>query len=147
MERYDYRKVEREKERKRKLFEVKRNLQITRNIRARKLGIKGHVKLKQWEAKKALYGNRCAKCKKKEDFPYVRLQMDHIKPLSQGGLNQINNIQPLCRECNSQKGSEYIFYPFVVPYAKTYKIPIKVIKGFKALIIKLKIWLKKNLNK
>lgn len=41
---------------------------------------------------------RCACCKKKR-----RLSVDHIIPLSKGGTNWPNNIQMLCRPCNSAK--------------------------------------------
>jgi 5-methylcytosine-specific restriction endonuclease McrA len=33
------------------------------------------------------------------------LTMDHINPTSQGGLTRYNNLQTLCRTCNSQKGA------------------------------------------
>lgn len=44
----------------------------------------------------------CVRCKAR----YIRLVKDHIIPIYQGGDNSINNIQPLCSRCNSQKGSE-----------------------------------------
>ncbi len=34
------------------------------------------------------------------------LTLDHIKPLSQGGLSIPSNAQVLCRKCNSRKGSQ-----------------------------------------
>ena len=45
----------------------------------------------------------CACCGK--EFPNRRLlQIDHIKPLSKGGLTVRNNLQVLCRKCNGKKG-------------------------------------------
>ena len=138
MERYDWRQVEREKERKRKAFEIKKKLQVQRNIRADIKGAKGKVSLKDWEAIKIKWHMRCAKCKVKEDFPYIRLTMDHIKPLVLGGSNRKSNIQPLCRECNWKKGSKHEIYPHIHHEDKTYEIKIKIIKGFRAWWLKLK---------
>lgn len=47
---------------------------------------------------------RCAACRKK-----VKLTRDHIIPLSKGGHDGIENIQPLCFECNRQKGAKICF--------------------------------------
>lgn len=38
------------------------------------------------------------------------LQQDHIKPLSRGGDNALDNIQPLCKECNGHKHTRTIDY-------------------------------------
>ena len=45
-------------------------------------------------------GNRCLKCGSSND-----LSIDHIVPLSKGGDNDTNNLQTLCKTCNSSKGS------------------------------------------
>ena len=66
--------------------------------RYREKGISGSHTLEQWEELKKKYGLRCAKCKKKEV-----LTRDHIIPVTKGGSNDISNIQPLCRPCNSRK--------------------------------------------
>ena len=43
----------------------------------------------------------CLICGTKE-----KLTIDHIKPISKGGSNKIENLQTLCASCNSNKGSK-----------------------------------------
>lgn len=62
-------------------------------------GQAGYVSPDQWEALKARYGYRCLRCGRSD----VELTQDHVIPLSKGGKHDINNIQPLCRTCNSSK--------------------------------------------
>jgi 5-methylcytosine-specific restriction endonuclease McrA len=57
--------------------------------------------LAEWELLKKQYGNKCPLCWGKE--PEITLTIDHIIPLSKGGSNLIENIQPLCKPCNSRK--------------------------------------------
>ena len=45
-------------------------------------------------------GGRCVRCGSNED-----LCLDHIVPFSRGGRTDIDNLQTLCRKCNSSKGS------------------------------------------
>lgn len=53
----------------------------------------------------ARYGNRCLCCGEQKP-----LEPDHVKPIAKGGTNDIGNIQPLCRSCNSRKGTKTIDY-------------------------------------
>ena len=45
---------------------------------------------------------QCAFCKSKE-----HLSIDHIKPEALGGKTILENLQVLCRSCNSKKGIKY----------------------------------------
>lgn len=44
---------------------------------------------------------RCVKCGSHED-----LAVDHILPVAEGGTNDRENLQTLCRSCNSRKGKK-----------------------------------------
>lgn len=48
----------------------------------------------------------CPRCR--EDVGVERLTLDHIEPQYQGGEDTPDNIQPLCKSCNSAKGPESI---------------------------------------
>lgn len=60
----------------------------------------GRFTVAEWNALKALYGQRCAYCKKRR-----RLTQDHVIPVSKGGAHTIQNIVPACQRCNSKKGT------------------------------------------
>lgn len=53
-------------------------------------------------------GHQCLRCETKKN-----LTIDHIKPLSKGGTNDLNNLQTLCKSCNLKKGSRIIDYRLV----------------------------------
>lgn len=71
---------------------------------ARESGAVGSHTLDEWNNLKNSYGNKCAYCKEEK-----QLTKDHIIPLSKGGSDYIENIQPLCRNCNSKKNTKIIY--------------------------------------
>ena len=68
----------------------------------------GSHTLKEWQDLKAYYGNTCLRCKKPE--PQIKLTEDHIISIINNGTDDIDNIQPLCRSCNSSKNSHNYNY-------------------------------------
>lgn len=59
----------------------------------------------EWESLCDFYGHICLCCR--ESKP---LTVDHVVPLSKGGRNTIDNLQPLCASCNSRKNQKIIDY-------------------------------------
>ena len=52
-----------------------------------------------------IHGEICLCCGSTES-----ISIDHVIPVSCGGKNDISNYQPLCKSCNSSKGSKIIDY-------------------------------------
>lgn len=61
--------------------------------------------LAEWTDLCNQFDGRCAGCGARK-----RLTVDHVIPLSRMGISTINNIQPLCRSCNSRKYTAIIDY-------------------------------------
>lgn len=57
----------------------------------------------QWLAVLERFDYRCVRC---GCWPEGRPCKDHITPLYQGGSDGIDNLQPMCRECNTAKGPD-----------------------------------------
>lgn len=92
--------TERERRRTAERRALKREHSIAQEqrIRARKFGVEGAFTGQEWALMKEWFGGRCAACHQAK-----LLCADHVNPISKGGLNVIENIQPLCRNCNNVK--------------------------------------------
>ena len=101
---------ENEKKRKaKKLIDYRLKCVIrTHKRRSLELNALGSYTQEQWDQLRFDYGYTCPCCKKSE--PQIKLTVDHIVPLTKSGTNSIENIQPLCKSCNSSKGVRIIRY-------------------------------------
>jgi len=94
---------------------VHRYCKSCRQLRARtysnrKNQAKGSHTKKEFQDKLKRY-ERCPGCNRKwDEIPHskgtakYRITEDHIVPLLEGGSDSIENIQPLCYQCNFKKG-------------------------------------------
>lgn len=85
--------------------EAKRN-RSERLSEARKKG--QHTK-EQFQEMVNFFGGQCVKCGTEGD-----ILKDHIIPIYQGGSDGIDNLQPLCKHCNSKKGVDSTDYRLIV---------------------------------
>lgn len=77
-----------------------------RRERLKKFG--GSHTQEEWNILKKRCNFSCLSCKKSE--PKIKLTRDHIVSLSNGGSDNIENIQPLCNSCNAKKYTQTIKY-------------------------------------
>ncbi len=63
---------------------------------------KGRHTEAQWDVVLHLSQNMCLQCLRPATM--TRLSKDHIVPITAGGSDDIMNLQPMCRDCNIQKG-------------------------------------------
>jgi len=76
----------------------------------------------EWDEMVKYFDNSCLSCGYK--FPDTdRPTKDHVIPKSMGGSDDISNLQPLCRNCNSSKCADNL-----IDYRLKYidKIPVKL---------------------
>jgi 5-methylcytosine-specific restriction endonuclease McrA len=85
-----------------------KSVAATNRRRALKLAADGSHTEEEWQELKTFYNFKCLRCGEQE--PNIKLTRDHVIPLSKGGTDSINNVQPLCARCNSKKNNKHIDY-------------------------------------
>lgn len=83
----------------------------------------GNFTADDWYDLKKKFRNVCVCCLRGE--PDVRLTIDHVIPIRLGGEHATDNIQPLCKSCNSRKGAKAIDYRRLFFMATVHGIQIK----------------------
>ena len=78
----------------------------TRRRKAQRFALSEHFTEQEWDNLCVLYGRMCLACFA-TDMP---LTPDHVIPLSRGGTDTTDNIQPLCGSCNSRKYAKTVDY-------------------------------------
>lgn len=99
----EYDKIYRELHKNDEEFKIKR-----RNIQYKRRALEkesGHFTAAEWREVLQEYGAACLHCGSTE-----HLTVDHVIPLSKGGPNTKNNLQPLCMKHNCSKGIKTIDY-------------------------------------
>ena len=81
--------------------QVRAKVERRRSLQSTATGSFAHS---EFQALRARYDGRCLGC----GVVSGSLTVDHVVPLSRGGTNGIENIQPLCGPCNSRKRSRTI---------------------------------------
>jgi 5-methylcytosine-specific restriction endonuclease McrA len=79
---------------------------VNHRRRTRLKGSGGSHTPEEWKELKEFYKYTCLMCGRLE--PEIKLTKDHVIPISHGGTNDIENLQPLCKSCNSRKHARHI---------------------------------------
>lgn len=80
-----------------------KNSHYVHQRRMRKIGNGGTHSFEEWMALMEKNGHKCAYCGAAK-----KLTRDHKIPLSRGGRDDIENIAPACKSCNSSKGARTV---------------------------------------
>lgn len=65
----------------------------------------GNLTVAEWRSVLEEFGGQCLACE--SDDPVT---IDHVIPISKGGSNTRDNVQPLCGSCNSSKSDKTVDY-------------------------------------
>lgn len=79
-------------------------------LKARKAPLAVHKPIDKKTRAQVLQPQRCAMCGKTPLEDGVKLVVDHKLPREWGGTNEVENLQPLCEECNGGKKAHFRTY-------------------------------------
>lgn len=85
-------------------------LERGRNHKLRRRNVEGNHTTKEWNELLKKHDFKCYYCGEKmtqEEGP-KKVTKDHVVPLIKGGTDNISNIVPACKSCNSSKGAKII---------------------------------------
>jgi len=85
---------------KTKLSDFRQMLE-SNSYRARKAGVVDALTLEEWGRLLASTRWRCAWCGSADN-----IQLEHLIPISRGGGNTVDNVCPMCSDCNFSKGAK-----------------------------------------
>lgn len=89
-----------------KIYRKLSNIISKAKRRTRLAMVGGSFTKREWEELVNKTHGACLCCSKY--FGLEKLTVDHIRPISKGGNNNISNLQPLCLHCNVMKGTKII---------------------------------------
>lgn len=126
----------------RKVFRVSciKNLYNLEGILEKKLNTDGiSIKVRAY----VLRDQRCSQCGRTPSEDHVKLHVDHKIPQAWGGTNEVENLQPLCSDCNEGKRNFYATYDKYadkIKEAANYDEPHKrigeLLKAFKGELVR-----------
>jgi hypothetical protein len=89
-----------------KLYALENPEKIRHKNRLRKALVRGAnvktITVEAWEEQISYFNTYCAYCLKFMDI----ITMDHMTPITRGGLHDIDNVVPSCKQCNPKKNNK-----------------------------------------
>lgn len=79
-----------------------RRVIMKQNLRAEDRGVRGVLRLEDWQRFRDAFGSACAYC----GFPTDKECIEHVVPFCRSGENTIFNVVPACPSCNTGKGTK-----------------------------------------